>query len=314
MSGFKIVVPATSANIGSGFDCTGLALNLYNTVYIDTYDIVDNNVDIMSLDNVEVPTDEDNLIYRTIEQYFNYFGESVPGILIRQKNDIPIARGLGSSSACIVAGLLGANAILKDVCDRKKLLDMAAEIEGHPDNVAPAFLGGFSSSVISDKKVFSERFEVEESLRFFAFIPPHELETSVARSVIPRKIDHCDAVFNLSRSALLTAAFAKKDYSLLKIAVEDRLHQPYRIDMISGAKEIFKIADSLGSIGTFISGAGSSIMAIVSGDNESFMNEAERLILLNESTRDYIIKSLKVDNVGARIESCRTIPQKSIQK
>ena len=297
---YRITVPATSANIGSGFDSSGITLRLYNTVYYERAD----SINIMSLDAVEVPTDSSNLIYRASEFLFEKAGERLDGLMLRQRNNIPMARGLGSSSACIVAGLLGANALLDNRFTRSELMNFAVGIEGHPDNVIPAFSGGFSTSVMGDNEtVMTARFDIEQTLCFIALIPPYELSTSVARSVIPKTVLHSDAVFNLSRSGLLTAAFASKDYRLLKEASKDRLHQPYRLSLISGAREVIDICESLGALATYISGAGSSIMAIVSPEMVEFRDEVEKALKRDTKTGCYRSLWLTADNTGAVIES-----------
>lgn len=296
---YKITVPATSANVGSGFDSSGVAVRLYNTIYFDRSD----NVDILSLDDTSIPVDGENLIYKAAKLLFGEAGEPLPGLLLRQRNNIPMTRGLGSSSACIVAGLLGANALLGGRYTRQQLMDMAARMEGHPDNVVPAFSGGFSTSVIdAGGRVMTTRFDIEQSLQFVAFIPPFELKTSVARSVIPEMVSHEDAVYNLSRSGLLTAAFAAKDYRLLNEAVKDRLHQPYRISMIEGGAEVFGISEALGALATYISGAGSTVMAIVSPENETYRKKIAEEMKKTERTAQYKIVWLTADNSGATIE------------
>ncbi|MCL1830905.1 MAG: homoserine kinase [Oscillospiraceae bacterium] len=297
---YKITVPATSANIGSGFDSSGIALRLYNTVYFEESD----SIDILSLDDIKIPTDSFNLVFYAAKKLFEIEGRQLNGLMLRQRNNIPMTRGLGSSSACIVAGLLGANALLNNRFTRNELMNIAASIEGHPDNVIPAFSGGFSTSVISHEgNVETARFDIEQTLCFIALIPPFELPTTVARSVIPTTVLHSDAVFNLSRSGLLTAAFASKDYRLLKEASKDRLHQPYRLELIEGSKETLEICEAAGALATYISGAGSSIMTIVASNPTKFKQEIEQKISENPNTQNYRSLLLTADNTGAVIES-----------
>jgi len=298
---YRIMVPATSANIGSGFDSSGVALRLYNTVYLDE----GNSVDILSLDDsAAVPRGAGNLIYRTANALFAKAGMKLSGLTLRQRNNIPMTRGLGSSSACIVAGLLGANALMGGRYTRGELMDIAAGMEGHPDNVIPAFTGGFSTSVMGEgKRVVTTRFDIEQTLQFVAFVPPFELKTSVARDALPKTVSHADAVYNLSRSGLLTAAFASKDYRLLKEAARDRLHQPYRLSMIDGAAEVIEISESLGALAVYISGAGPTVMAIVSPDNKEFGRRISDEMGKNAGTSVYKSIWLTADNTGAVIES-----------
>ena len=302
---YKITVPATSANVGAGFDTSGIAVSLYNTVYFAASD----RVDIRSLDEVKIPIGTDNLVFRAAEMLFVRAGKKLSGLCLRQINNIPLTRGLGSSSACIVAGLLGANAMLNNMYSNGELADIAALLEGHPDNVMPAFLGGFSTSVIQDDgTVLYTHFDIEQSLDFYVFVPPFELSTEVARSVLPKTVLYSDAVFNLSRSGLLTASFASKDYRLLKEAVRDRIHQPFRLSMIEGGNEIFELAYSFGALAAYVSGAGSSLMAIVSMDNVSFVNRIEDALKQNKITAQYKIFRLKADNRGATIKPVSGIP------
>ena len=173
----KVSVPATSANIGSGFDALGLAVTLYNTVTFEESEVLD----ISSADGTRIPRGESNLVYRSAKGLFEKVGKQIPPLKITQTNPIPMARGLGSSSACIIAGLLGANRMLGDVLNTQELLTLATSIEGHPDNVAPALLGGLTSSVFEEGKVYSVKRNVDETLCFAAIVPDYKLLTEAAR-------------------------------------------------------------------------------------------------------------------------------------
>ncbi len=294
----KISIPATSANLGSGFDCAGIALNLYNEVYIGQ----DEPFSIESLDSTKVPNDKDNLIYQSAKVLFDKFDKAVPEFSIKQVNNIPMERGLGSSAACIVAGLVAANEIMGKPCDTNGLLDIAARIEGHPDNVAPAFLGGMAAAAIGEQNLFSARFDIREDISFVAFIPPFPLKTSLARSVMPETVPMKDALFNVSRCSLLCSAFALGKYDLLTEATKDAIHQPYRLGLIPGASEIFEISNSLGAYATFISGAGSTILSIIKTSDRNYKQKINDLIAKNEKTKDFEIKHLLSDNIGATVE------------
>ena len=172
----KVSVPATSANIGSGFDALGLAVTLYNTVTFEDSEVLD----ISSADGTRIPRGESNLVYRSAKGLFEKVGKQIPPLKITQTNPIPMARGLGSSSACIIAGLLGANRMLGDVLNTQELLTLATSIEGHPDNVAPALLGGLTSSVFEEGKVYSVKRNVDETLCFAAIVPDYKLLTEAA--------------------------------------------------------------------------------------------------------------------------------------
>ncbi len=294
----KISVPATSANLGSGFDCAGIALNLYNEVYIEQ----DQPFSVTSLDNTEVPKGKDNLIYQSAKMLYDKFDKPVPDFSIKQTNNIPMERGLGSSAACIVAGLIGANEMMGKPCDTNELLNIAARIEGHPDNVAPAFLGGMAAAAIGEQNLYSARFDIREDISFVAFIPPFPLKTSLARSVMPETIPMKDALFNISRCSLLCSAFALGKYDLLTEATKDAVHQPYRLDLIPGARQLFEISNNLGAYATFISGAGSTILSIIKTNDRNYKAKIEQAINQNEQTKVFKVVPLLSDNVGATVE------------
>ncbi len=271
----KITVPASSANLGAGFDALGLALTLYNTVWMEEAD----GCHIEAVDGSDIPADESNMIYQTAKLLFERCGHPFRGLHILQENHIPMTRGLGSSSACLVAGLLGANTLMGSPLSRADLLDLAAELEGHPDNVAPAMCGGLVTSVIEGGKVHSVSVPVSERIRFAVFVPDFELKTSVARAALPETVTRDDSVYNLSRAALMTASLFSGSLENLRFGVQDRLHQPYRFPLIAGAEQIFFLGYDLGAYAMCISGAGPSILAIVDErDASTFMTTAnERL-------------------------------------
>lgn len=294
----KILVPATSANVGAGFDALGLALSLHNTVTMEEWD----KLDILASDGSLVPTGTSNLIYRSAKAVYEQLGKPIKGMRIRQENPIPMARGLGSSSACIVAGILGANALLGSPLTQRQMLTLATSIEGHPDNVAPAMLGGFVSSVFDEGQVFTARKEINEELAFAAFIPNFKLLTEKARAALPKTVDRRDAVYNLSRAALATAAFCDGDYELLRVATKDALHQQYRLPLIPGGERVFEIASDLGAYAVYISGAGPTIMAVVHRDNCDFFEKAEEALLEQPETMAFSLRRMLADNTGAVVE------------
>ena len=293
----RIQVPATSANLGSGFDSLGIALNLYNQVWMEESD----TISITSKDDVPIPKDETNLIYWAAKSLYERCGHKLPGLKIIQLNNIPMARGLGSSSACIVAGILGANRMLGSPLSQKELTDLAAEIEGHPDNTTPAIEGGLVASAMEAGRVYSVSVPVSEKIRFVLFIPPFELKTEKARSVLPQQYSRSDAVYNLSRSALMTASLFSGKLENLRVAVQDKIHQPYRSGLIEHLDDVFRMSYELGSLGTYVSGAGPTIISMVSS------NEAERFSALAKSRlkekgiNGWKIETLTADPNGAQI-------------
>ena len=293
----KVTVPATSANLGSGFDSLGLALTMYNTIYLEEYD----GIDIASLDEVEVPTDESNLIYSSAKRIYEILDKPFKGLKIRQKNDIPMARGLGSSSACLVGGLMGANALLGNALTKDELINLSAAIEGHPDNTTPAILGGLVTCAVDHGKVYSVSVPVDGHAKFVALIPPETLKTSHARSVLPQTVSRENSVFNLSRAALMTASLFSGRLENLKIATDDMLHQPFRMGLIKGADTAFRVAYETGAYGVYISGAGSTVMAIVDGKDDTFAERIE-VELKKNGIFNWTVTELRTDSKGADIQ------------
>lgn len=292
----KIRIPATSANLGAGFDALGLALSFYNYVEMEESD----RVEISSADDIAVPTDESNLIYVSAKDLFEVCGKKLEGLKLRQTNNIPMARGLGSSSACIVAGLVGANTLLGNPLTTDDLVDLAAQIEGHPDNTAPALLGGIVTAVFDGRKVHWVKQEVFTKLKFAALIPDFELKTEKARACLPKEVSHKDAVYNLSRAALFSASLLTGKFENLRTAVHDKLHQPYRMELIPNCREVFDIAYTHGAYGVFISGAGPTIMAIADENNEFFEGKM-KFSLENAGLTGWQVREFHIDNDGTKL-------------
>lgn len=293
----KIKVPATSANLGSGFDSLGIALTMYNHIWMEVSD----ETDISSKDGLDIPTDKSNLIYWSANHLYEVCGKKLPGLRIIQENNIPMTRGLGSSSACIVAGLTGANRFLGNLMSTTDLINLACEIEGHPDNTTPALMGGLVTSAMDGGRVHSVSVPVADNIRFAVFIPPFELKTEVARGVLPDSYTREQAVFNLSRSALMTSSLFSGSLENLTVAVQDRLHQPYRKKFIDGIDTVFRTSYELGSYGTYISGAGPSIIAIIDEKAEKVFKEHAISSLENKGIKNWRFEVLYPDNTGAKI-------------
>ena len=290
----RIRIPASTANLGSGFDSLGIALNLYNYIEIGAAP----GCEISSADGSEIPTGEDNLIFLSAKKVYEKAGLPFRGLKIIEENNVPFARGLGSSSACIVGGVFGANEILGRPFTKDELLDIAAEIEGHPDNVSPALLGGFTANAMDGKNVRYVKAEVPENLVFAAFVPPFELKTADARAVMPKEVSLKDSVFNLSRSALITASFLSGKYENLKPGCEDKIHQPFRLPLIPGGEEIIEKSYKNGALAAYISGAGSTMMAIFDCGNEK-AEEIAKGILSSGEFNGWKYFILNADNSGA---------------
>ena len=295
----KVSVPATSANVGAGFDSLGLAVSMHNTF---TFEECSEGLKIVSVDGTLIPRGPSNLVYRSAKAVFDQLDIPMPGLKITQANAIPMARGLGSSSSCIVAGILGANAMIGNKLTARQMLTMATSIEGHPDNVAPAMLGGFVTSVYDEGQVYSVKKDIHQNLAFAAFIPNFKLLTEKARAALPQNVSHKDAVYNLSRAALATAAFCGGNYELLGVATKDALHQKYRLPLIPGGDEVFEMAKDLGAYAVYISGAGPTIMAVVNKEDEDFFARAEAMMQDDEKLRAFSLHRMLADNTGAVVE------------
>lgn len=294
----RVRIPATSANLGAGFDSLGLAVNLYNYVDMGESD----GVFISSTDGTWVPTTKENLIYQSAQRLYDECGKKLCGLRIIQQNNIPMTRGLGSSSACIVGGLAAANQMLGNPLGLDDMVGLASDIEGHPDNTTPALLGGIVTAVLEEGKVFWVKQEVHSALRLIAVIPDFKLSTEMARQVLPEKVSHMDARYNLSRAALFSASLLQGKYENIRIAVEDRLHQPYRMKLIHHAQEVFARAYALGAYGVYISGAGPTMMAIVDGGDAGFVSSLRSY--LGELQLDgWKIEELSIDNDGTKVET-----------
>jgi homoserine kinase len=288
-------VPATSANLGPGFDALGLSLKLYNRFETEEADALE----LSGCDDAYC--NEDNLFVKAYRSALDELSLPFRGLRVRFEAEVPVARGLGSSSTCIVGGLLAANAIHGGKLPRSRILDLAAEIEGHPDNVAPALLGGFVAAVIANGTVRAVRFPVGEELAFNALVPPFELETSKARAALPKTLPYKDAVFNLGHAALVAAAFASRDYDALSVACDDRLHQNYRVPLIPGFQKVVDAAREAGAIAVFLSGAGPTVMAISIADSGAF-SRAIAPVLAARPEGAWRLLRLNADNEGAALE------------
>ena len=306
-----VKVPATSANLGPGFDCLGLALPIYNTITIEEtvlpgtgieINLMSENevIDEMIFDNV--PKDENSIIYKAVEMLYNSIGQEPSELKINVQSQIPITRGLGSSASVVVGGLIAANKLLGSPADTTALLSIATEVEGHPDNVAPAILGGFVlASQEDDGSIITEKLNWPEEWDLTVCIPDFELSTNIARSVLPENVPMEDASYNSKHLAMLIQAVNTKNEKLMKAALHDKLHQPYREKLIPGMKEImeaFKHED--GVIGCVLSGAGPSILVISHNYDVDKIKSTVRDIWEGQSIKTDI-RTLKVETRGAEI-------------
>ena len=309
----SVKVPATTANIGPGFDCLGMALPLYNTITIEETVLPGTGVEInvmsdgdsidqLSLD--QVPTDENSIVYKAVELLYNSIGQTPSELKINIQSNIPVARGLGSSSAVIVGALVAANELLGHPADEVALLTIASEIEGHPDNITPAIVGGLViSSQEDDGSVVYSRLNWPDEWKITVCVPDFELSTDIARSVLPEEVPMKDAIFNTKRMAMFVDAVYKKDSNLMKLALQDRLHQPYRMKLVPGLDNIMDNLRHFDNVlGVVLSGAGSSILVISEKNNIDKIHDVVRDTWANQNIK-CTIKTLSVENKGAQIIS-----------
>lgn len=253
-------VPATTANLGPGFDCLGLALEWWNTITVEAAKALE--VRLRGLDE-GLPADASNVTLRAMRAVFEQARMPFPSLRVTMTNRIPIGRGLGSSAAAIVGGVVAANAWLGNALSPDELLALATGVEGHPDNVSAALLGGLTIVVADGTRWIAANIPPPPDWRAVVFVPAQALSTKFARQILPKKITRADAVFNIGRAALIVHAFAARDARLLALAMQDRLHQPYRAQVVPGMNELLQAALDAGALGAALSGAGPSIIALV---------------------------------------------------
>lgn len=305
----SVKVPASSANIGPGFDCLGLALPIYNTITIEETVLPGTGIEINLMSEEEaidemvfddIPRDENNIVYKAVEMLYNSIGQEPSELRINIQAQIPITRGLGSSSSIVVGGLLAANKLLGNPADETALLAIATEVEGHPDNVAPAILGGFVLANQEDDGTLTYcKLHWPEEWDLTVCIPDFQLSTEIARSVLPKEVPMQDAIFNAKHLAMLIEAVNTKDAKLMKAALKDRLHQPYREKLVPGMKEIietFRHEDNV--LGCVLSGAGPSLL-IISHKYDLDKIKATVKEIWEKQNIKVDVRTLKVEEQGA---------------
>lgn len=296
MTILKVTVPATSANLGPGFDSLGMALAFYDEYELETTD-TGLEISIDGEGSQSAAKDESNLIYKSIKLVFDSVGEKVPGIRLRCKNSIPHGRGMGSSGAAVAGGvMLAAGLLANKNFKEQQLLEFATRMEGHPDNVAPALFGGLTIAWVDETGPHHKKLTVHRGISPLVLVAPNEMSTKLARSLQPESVPHTDAVFNVSRSALLVAALTQSP-ELMMSATEDRLHQNYRA---SAMPETSKLISKLRENGhpAVVSGAGPSVL-VLDGDPQ---NRLEAMDFVKRHFSDWRALALAVDFKGASLE------------
>lgn len=266
----KVLVSATSANLGSGFDCFAIALNLFNQIEIkqakDTKIFVTNN---------DAPTDENNLIFQAIKATFELQNQKLPNFHLTCTNNIPQGKGLGSSSAAVVAGILAANAWLGDKLNKQQILQLASKFEGHSDNAAGCIFGGAVISWCDNQQFFAINLSINQSIKSILLIPNFQSETKKARAILPKELTYQQSSFNISRSALLAVALTQNP-SLLFHATDDMIHQIQRKNVMPSSIELMKNLRKL-QIPAMISGAGPSVLILTSKETDTDLQNIDLL-------------------------------------
>jgi homoserine kinase len=289
-------VPATSANLGPGFDALGLALALHNDVEASEADAV--SVRIEGEGAGRLAPDADNVVARGVRLAYEAVGRPFKGVAVRCVNRVPTSRGLGSSAAAWVGGLLAGNALCGNVLSRDAILALATSAEGHPDNVAAALLGGLTVSCVGDGgAVTAISLPVPRELTWVALIPEATSSTAEARAVLPASVPRADAVFNVQRVALLLAALQSGRTEALAGALDDRLHQPYRLALFPWMPAVAAAARAAGAVGCVLSGAGPALLAVVVGEAGAVARAMEAA--LRAAGGAGIARTLDVDPRGA---------------
>ncbi|MDR2191555.1 MAG: homoserine kinase [Endomicrobium sp.] len=306
-----VKVPATTANLGPGFDVFGAALNLYNEFCAETVDGAKGGIFTLKGEGRKsLPKNEKNLVWQAMKETFKVLGEtkySLKNLNIGINTAIPLSGGLGSSASAIVGAISLANALCGDKLNKSKIAELAIKIEGHPDNVVPAIFGGLCICVKNDEKNSLPKYSHGEILhlpipkfKIVLCVPSFELRTKRSRQILPKNVDLDDAVFNSSRVAVLTAAFCFGDYSLLEKGMQDKIHQPYRGKMIPAMDEVIRAALNAGAYGSYLSGSGPAIAAFCENKKADEVRKAMIKVWKKESVS---VKSfiLDFDKKGAAV-------------
>jgi homoserine kinase len=290
---FILKVPASMSNLGAGFDTFGLAVNLYNVFHVKssrTFSISFIDLDIKP---------EENLFLKVYKRCIEIFNEEEMPVSITIKTEIPFSRGLGSSSSAIIGAIKTFSLLYEKELSYRDIFKIAYEFEPHPDNLVPALVGGFNVCLKDEEQTFFNTIDFPEELKIIAIIPDIKISTEEARKILPAKIDIKDAIYNIQRSNLLLSSLVLKRFELLKEAVKDKLHQPYRKSLIPFYDNIEKIAYNSGAKAVFISGSGSTI-GIFALENEEIIGKTCVEFLKSKGV-DGTYKILSVDKEGARV-------------
>jgi homoserine kinase len=301
----RVFVPGTSANLGSGFDVFGLSVNLFNEFCVEDAE----QFEITFLNGqgkIPIPDGKDNLFYKSFAYLFEQMGQDVPIVKISMNVQVRQARGFGSSATAVVGGLVSANAFLGNKYSKDELLTFAVELERgqHPDNVAPALFGGLVISVTHNGTFHHIKIPIPPDIKAVFFIPDFTMDTVTGRKLMPSSYSKEDLVFSTSRVALLMAAMQTKKYDLLRIAMEDRVHQPTRTKIFPAMPKIIEAANEAGAFGTALSGGGPSIIALANRNFKAIGDAMTKVAKQNDVIG--VAKTIEIINEGVFL-SCDEI-------
>lgn len=288
----RVKVPATSANLGVGFDCMGLALD-WQGVFTFRFD----GPEFMISGCPKAYQNKDNLVYHAFARTLMTLGKRVPVVQIHIDTPIPVARGLGSSASCIVAGVLGAVAYSGQKLPLQELLRLATLLEHHPDNVAPALYGSLCASFMENGTPYTAQFAVHEKFRFVTIIPDYEVRTEDARRILPSDMSYADAIYQMGRCATLGKALESGDEEMVRHACIDRMQEPYRSRLIPEYDEVKRLCMDLGALAFVISGSGSTMLAVCTADTGGKLCRQ-----LSERFRSWQVLELKAAAEGGAFE------------
>jgi homoserine kinase len=284
----RVRIPASTANLGPGFDTLGMALDLY--AWIDMAIADTTLIHLHGEQMKDIPNDKRNLVYKVAQQVFASAGVDYPELEISMYSEIPLTRGLGSSASAIIGGMYAANALTGGKLTDDELFQLATRLEDHPDNVGASLYGGIVVAFWDGDRAQSIRIEPDERLEVLAVIPDFHLATEKARHILPEQVNMKDAVFNVSHSSLLVAALCTGNLPVIGLAMKDALHQPYRSTLIPGMEAILRDASQYGALGVALSGAGPTLLALVD-KNEPNKTKLEA----------FLLETLRRENVSAQL-------------
>lgn len=295
----KVQVPGTTANCGPGFDSVGIACTVYNELELELKEERGLLIEVYGEGCKNIPCDERNVVFKSMQAVFRKAGYDFSGARLKMMNHVPLSRGLGSSAAAIVAGLAAANAAIGSPFDKQDIFQMATDIEGHPDNVAPAVFGGVTLSILKDGAAETISFQPARELKLVVAVPEFALSTKMARKALPLHVPLKDAVFNVSRTALLVGALCRGEYGHLRNALEDCLHQPYRSKLIPGMEDVFAAANENGAFGAALSGAGPCLIAFADHNMQAIGEAMAAAFAKNGVKASFLI--LDIDKEGVQV-------------